>query len=687
MRFFGLLLILSFRLFAEPAYLTFPSDIDWKSMDSPHFEIIYRAGQNSFALRTLKAAERAHRLLTPRFPDSPPKTYIVLADFQDSLNGYSLDFPYPHMVIFASPPESWGELSSLDGWLTSVVLHEFVHTLHLFPANGAWKWLRSIFGTWVLPNGMLPSHLHEGLATFFETHFSQGGRGRSSIFSMYGRKSVETGKDDEVVFPLDGLDGSVSKWPHGTSPYYFGYFLYENLWKKKQDRGFYDLTLNTSKNWPYFVNSPFEETYGMDLPSLWEEIRNSQKDKHAKEISHLKTTPLSKLNYLTHTQFLKRELHLAPSNKELAFVSASPEKPIRIERIDSETGFPTKAHELALSGASGLCWNQTGETDYFVVSLSRSENFYSTHTVQVFNSDTNQTTPLQTASGQLEHVHQFDCSSDFNSIVTYQEQGGIGKLLVYQGNLLSADTSLQKTREWILPENSWVSSVLYGSEIYFLLREDTRSYLFRWDLSSTPVKLDTFKGHAHQLRRDKNRLFFISSSSGRDEVWEWHSRSKTKTKRVNLVGGVNSFAQQGETFWISSFETGGYDIAKVSGLQLVDDTLPQKEENSAPLLETVSASENSYSPWETLIPRTWVPSALFVNYGFQLGAWIPMFDLSQKHFYDLNLGIDHRELIDGTKTLPFASASYGYRFGRSFVAQASAYSIPGFLTIARSLVM
>jgi len=140
-------------VFAEPSYLSFPSDISWKSMESPHFHIIYREGQKEFATKTLRAAERAHTLLRPIFPDAPPVTSIVLADFNDSLNGYSLGFPYSHFVIFAAPPDSSNELSSLDNWLDSVVLHEYVHTLHLYPANGIWKWLRTIFGSTIVPNG------------------------------------------------------------------------------------------------------------------------------------------------------------------------------------------------------------------------------------------------------------------------------------------------------------------------------------------------------------------------------------------------------------------------------------------------------------------------------------------------------------------------------------------------------
>ena len=50
---------------------------------------------------------------------------------------------------------------------------------------------QSIFGPVILPIGLLPTHLHEGLATFYETKFTTRGRGRGSEFPMYRRLAVE----------------------------------------------------------------------------------------------------------------------------------------------------------------------------------------------------------------------------------------------------------------------------------------------------------------------------------------------------------------------------------------------------------------------------------------------------------------------------------------------------------------
>lgn len=685
MRLAWIFLILVTQLWAEPSYLTFPSDIDWKSLKSPHFEIIFRQGQSHLALRTLRAAERAHRLLTPLFPESPPSTFIVLADFHDSLNGYSLNFPYTHFVIFVAPPESTSELAALDNWLDSVVLHEYVHTLHLFPASGAWKWMRTLFGSWVVPNGMLPSHLHEGLATFLETEFSQGGRGRGSSFSMFTRKAVESGKWETDFYPLDLLDGASSRWPHGTSPYYFGYYLYEELWKAKKQKGIYDLTLSSSGNWPYFVNTPFEEVYGKDLPSLWKNLKESVSKKTKQEIEEIKKNPLSTLRYLTHSLFYKKEIHLSPSGKELLFMSASPSQQSGIELLDLSSGKTLQHYPRNLSGASGFCWRQEGNSTNWILSTTQNDNLYSINRLQTFDPQSGQSTFLKTREGLLSHIHQFSCSEKFDRLFIYQENAGKGELKILKGNIFDPHSSLEEERSWPVPEGAWISSVSLGATPLFFLRKGNQTHFYNWKGGKAPQLIATWEGHSHHLKNQSEKIYFIGSFSGRDEVWEWLSKSAQISKVVAVSGGVNSFDLFNNSFFVSSYEHGGFDIAQAERVR-TPSLAPRKPSTPHETVDTAwsPSEESDYSPLSSLWPRTWIPSALFVNYGLQVGAWIPMFDLSQKHFYELNIGMDRRETNDGYKALPFFSADYGYRFGKSFTAQTNAYFLPSFLTITRS---
>ena len=671
---------------AEPSYLRFPSDIHWKTQASAHFEIIYRENQKKFAERTLQAAERAHRLLQPIFPEVPPLTRIVLADFSDSLNGYSLNFPYPHFVVFASPPESTSELSSLDQWLDSVVLHEFAHTLHLYPAHGIWKLMRSVFGTWVVPNGMLPQHFHEGLATFLETEFSKGGRGRSAYFKMLTRKSVQSGQWLEDFAPLDRRDGSFSFFPQGSSPYFFGYHFYDFLWRQKGAEGIRDLTLASSSNWPYWVGTPIEDVYGLSISEIWARIKQEQTQLFQKELTHLKSQSPSALTYFTRSGFLKKEVRSSVQLKEVAYLSSHPQDGQRLEILETSQGNKVFSHPIPVSGAGGLCWKRNERESVFVAPVIWSEDNYQETRLQVISALPKQSRGyLSTPSEPIRNVHEFSCSEDFSQLLTYQEKGGKGSLRVYQGNFNQSETALKLNHQWELPEGTWVSSLLIGNPHIFLLRKGDKSLFFEWQPPELPKPLGEIPGHAFSLKKNSNGIFLITSLSGREEIWQWDRLSGTLKKQVIVTGGVNSFDFAPEGFYVTSYEPGGYDIALVGLPQSGKTRLsPVSLEDSKPLASESISPEKDYSPLSTLIPRTWVPSALIVPYGLQLGAWIPMFDLSQRHFYDVNLGLDQRDTNEGKKVLPYFSALYGYRFGTSQVLNASGYYVPTFLIFSQS---
>ncbi len=57
----------------EASYISFPSDIDWVTRNSPNFEIIYRRGHARMAERALLNAEKVKKILDPIFPEAPEK--------------------------------------------------------------------------------------------------------------------------------------------------------------------------------------------------------------------------------------------------------------------------------------------------------------------------------------------------------------------------------------------------------------------------------------------------------------------------------------------------------------------------------------------------------------------------------------------------------------------------------------
>jgi len=662
-------------VFSNPSYITFPSDADWKQKESEHFRVIYNEGQSRQGDRALIAAEKAFKTLTAIFKEFPEKTWIVLADHQDSTNGYALNFPYPHMVIYTCPPEAGGQLSALDDWFNSIIFHEYTHILHLYPAHGLWRIGRAIFGSIIVPNGLLPSHFHEGMATLMETEFSTGGRGRGTIFSMFRRKAVEANLWGNEFVPLDLLEGSQTRWPTGISPYFFGYTLHKELWNRKGKEGIWDLTLNYSYNMPYlFLDGPLEDVYNVGYSELWKEIFEKGEKEANNEIEQIKKQPLSKLDYFTDSRHYKWDVTFSPDGKRVVTRRNSPEKLNAFEFYDLATKKSYKTFEAATGDTEGLCWIKWQGSEYLIYAKQEFKNNRSTKQLVQLDLENDTEFIYSNNDFDLSHVHKIACHPSQSKIVAYTEQAGAG--LLQEVVLDIKEHKLTLAGSWKIPEGSWIPTLLHGQNYsLFFLREGWTSLLYQWNFKAPPQRILTLPHHAYNLKfgKSEDEILAIVTKDERDEVWEINPRKKQIAKKIALIGGVNAFDYMDEQFVVSSYEHGGFDIAiaeEISGKKetIAADRKPQAENKT----ENVTASEETaYSPLGTLLPRTWVPSLLVVPDGIQFGAWIPGFDLSQKHFYDIFGGYD-------TRGLPFISFSYNYRFGAKYTLDVNAQYLPSY---------
>lgn len=663
--------------FAEtPSYITFPSDIDWVTRDTEHFTVLYRRGENRLAERTLLAAERAYRLLQPIFQETPPKTWIVLADFHDSLNGYAIDYPFPHFVIFASPPEPSGQLAALDGWLDSVVLHEYVHVLHLYPAHGAWSILESVFGSWVLPNGLMPSHLHEGLATFLETELSRGGRGKGASFSMLRRMAVHKGVWGKEFVPLDLLEGSV-RWPQGQSPYFFGHLVFQELWNRKKAAGIHAFVQQTSRSFPYFFSGTVEEIYGEDYPTLWKTIFEKTQKTAQKEITDIENRPLSKLTYLTDSRYMKWDVQVSPDGEKLAYRRGHPDTGSTLEIRHISSGETVDTLRLEAGHQEGMCWIAQGDKNYLVFAETDNRFGYSLNQLRVYDTvEKNKFTP-QFKSEPVARVQSIACGS--KSLLTYQEQSGRGHVREWKPS--SDWKTLDLLREWKIPEGDWATSLVATEPPLIALRKPISTVFYRWD-EGEPQKAWELSGHFYHFGSPlpSGEWPVVSDVSGREEVWALDFEKKWARKIVSVLGGVNSFAHYRNRWWVSSYEHGGYDIAEAVPLPGQPEKLSQAPQTLRDIANTPSISdEKEYSAWSSLRPRAWIPSILIVPNGAQISAWIPGFDISQKHLYNLFGGYD-------TRGSPYIYADYSYRFHLGSQLNVQANYSPSYLISSKAFL-
>ena len=198
----------------------------WRTLHTKHFRIHFRPSFRARATLAAAEAERAYTLLASEL--HPPRGIvdITLSDDIDTPNGFTTTFPSNRFTILLVPPVTDPALQTYDSWERLVIVHELTHVFHLDRARGLWNVLQDVFGRapGLFPNQYQPTWVTEGLATYYESRFTAGGRAEGS----FHREAVAA----DAVFgharsPWDAV--LFTRWPDGLAPYAYGSRFWEFL--------------------------------------------------------------------------------------------------------------------------------------------------------------------------------------------------------------------------------------------------------------------------------------------------------------------------------------------------------------------------------------------------------------------------------------------------------------------------
>ncbi len=245
-----------------------PAD-DWKSAETPHFRVHYRADLRARAERVAAVAERVYPRITQQLKWEPRgRTEVVVFDEFDLANGFSSPLPFNTLGIFLASPDD-GELLDNSAWLELVIAHEFTHTVHLDKVRGAPQVLQWIFGRVPLlfPNALQPLWSVEGLAVANEGDVAAGrGRLRGPMWEALLRIEREQG-----FKRLAEINASGRAWPI-SKPYLYGAYFYEFLARRYGADAVYNTVHRYSGNVvPRFHTNPVAAT-GKTVDVLWDEF-------------------------------------------------------------------------------------------------------------------------------------------------------------------------------------------------------------------------------------------------------------------------------------------------------------------------------------------------------------------------------------------------------------------------------
>lgn len=196
----------------------------WRTLHTQHFRVHFRPEYRARAVVAAAEAERAYALLSTEL--HPPRGVIdvTLSDDVDTPNGFTTTYPSNRFTILLVPPVTDPGLQTYDSWERLVIVHELAHVFHLDRARGLWKTLQSIFGRapGLFPNQYQPSWVTEGIATYYESRFTTGGRAEGSFHRQAVAADVAAG---QARSPWDAL--LFTRWPNGLAPYAYGSRFWE----------------------------------------------------------------------------------------------------------------------------------------------------------------------------------------------------------------------------------------------------------------------------------------------------------------------------------------------------------------------------------------------------------------------------------------------------------------------------
>jgi Tol biopolymer transport system component len=637
MKGFPFLLVLFFLAFLgtpAPAEARLDPRLQWSTLETPHFLVLFPAGGEEIAGRAASIAEEAHLLLAPELRWVPAaKTRLILADVADAANGLATPFPFNRILIYLSPPlEAPFSLTDDEEWLRIVIIHEYAHILHLDNVQQGPALLRRIFGRLYFPNIFQPNWLIEGLATYEETLLSRGGRGRSSYTEMLLRTATLAGRFPALAQGATAPDS----WPGGELPYLYGVKFYQYLVARYGP----DLPGALSQRYagrslPFMVDSTALATFGSTFKAEWLLWQEQLQSEYAVKAQEVTAAGLTEVAVLSSDGGLTLFPALAPTGDRIAYSAQTADRSFSLMLATADGREPRPLLRRAVTPASAaIAWLPDGSgllyaklerdrydnlfSDLYRYDLARDEELRLTH-------------GLRTGSPDLSPLsNEILCTvahSNGNRLAVLALDGSMRRYLSPEG-----DPRLFATPRWS-PDGSKIAVAVKAAEGRFLIQI----------LDSAGALLATLPdfgaiNSSPAWSRDGALLFFTSDRGGIYNIHAYRLASGELLQVTNLLGGAFSpqASPDGQSLLFITYSAAGFDLARIPLQPEIWRPLPVPvpSPSVAPAPQPPTAAllpHRPYSPWSDLRPRYWLPWFGVDELGAQLGLTTSGNDAIDRH--------------------------------------------------------
>ena len=312
-----------------------PHHVKIKTLQTPHFEILYYAEQQELANLYARQFEKAWNFLDGVYLSKPDKVIVVLNDSLDQANGFATRIPYPYIMLYPVLPDLSDSISEFETWSLELATHELAHIFQMEPASGVIKSLRSIFGTIVAPNLLLPGWWKEGSSVWAETAIGKtGGRLRS----IYQESMLRAWVDEKNIFDftIAQANEALPDWPYGSRPYVFGSLAMSHIIQEYGEQVLKEISEKHGRTIPYFYDRVTRPLTNKNYDALYIDSLLSWENKAKKQVEKLSTVPFDQPQLVKSSDVIVRSPTFSGDGKYLAWVGQDkrPEPFLKISEID-----------------------------------------------------------------------------------------------------------------------------------------------------------------------------------------------------------------------------------------------------------------------------------------------------------------------------------------------------------------
>jgi hypothetical protein len=658
----------------RPAAAQVPPHDDWRTFHTEHFRITFSPGLEALARHAAERAEMAYERLAQELADPPRGTIdVLLTDGVDFANGFATPFPSNRITVYATPPLDDLALAYTRDWVELVIVHELVHIFHLDDTGILGSILRAVFGRvpfgWpYFPALGTPQWSIEGLATYFESRLTGAGRTYGSMHEMVLRTAVLEGRFESI----DQASGPGPVWPGSLRAYVYGSLFLDHLAREHGPevmRAIVGRTVRAVVPPTLAFDRVGRKATGESFTHAWRAWHRELEERYGRLAEAIRSSGITQAESLTPGGYLLLHPRAGPDGR-VAFSAVDGRSASATRILDPATG---EVRTLARRNGSGpSAWLPGGS---LLVAQLEVEGRYRLFQ-DLYRVEEDGREHRLTRGARLAEP---DVAPDGRRVVAVQRGGGRTRLVTYDletGTLRPLAGG--DAEEWSLPR--WAP-------------DGTRIAAGRWRPGGEHdiVVLDTLGRVLQELTRDRaidgapawspdgRYVLFWSDRSGIPNLYAYDLAAQAAaeaedTVRLRQVTNVLTGAfypdvsPDGRWIYFSGYRADGFHIERIP----FDPSTWREPAPLAPMHAAPAASAplpppsardgrqqggeaRPYSPWATLLPRTWLPILIDEGEpGFFVGATTFGRDLVGRHAYSLEAAVS----VDGPERRFTGAASY-----------------------------